>query len=385
MISALSHPDRVWGIAFNMWHREPKHTSKLLAAMNQPFPSLKSLELRWQGVIELPSPPPFLTVKPPHLQSLKFVGNVTDLSRLLPYTTSLVDLTLSLDSIIFFSPLDTQLLVPLQVLSSLRYLKVDTSDADMLDHPAASEDVLLPTLTSFSYSGSMQLLEPLMAGLAAPSLQELRISVYPRAILPPTHLTSFICNSGRRVFSAQLNTLGREINLIMSIHSHSTDDPPFKIIANGMYSIQMMGDLFSEILATVEDIFIASPFCLESLALPFFLEELASPIQDTFSSNTIFTPFRSARIIRVSPGIESVVGEMFRDKAISPDLLPALEEIELNSTTASRIPIRIDKEVASVLEPFQPFVDARRRAGHPVKVHWNTDRVLPDYFCNAEM
>jgi len=313
----------------------------------------------------------------PHLRSLKFVGDVTELSQILPYTTSLVDLTLSLHTIIF-SPHDTQLLVHLQGLSSLRRLKVDTWDADMPDHPAGSEDVLLPTLTSLSFAGSLALLEALVAGLAAPSLQELRISVYPRAVLPPTHLPTFIRNSGRHFFSAQVNASGHEINLVMTPHCHSTDDPPLKIIATGMRSIQLMGGLFYETLATVEDVFLASPFCLNSLA---------SPIQDTSHSNTFFTPFRSARIIRVSPGIESEVGEMFR-KEISPDpsLLPALEEIELNATTASCKLIRIEKkEVVSILELFKPFVDARQRAGRPVKVHWNTDRVLPEYFCNAEM
>jgi len=378
MISALAYPDRVCGITFNMSPGQSEHSSELLAAMNQPFPSLKRLELNWPSSVGLHTPPPFVTAQTPHLRSLKFIGGVTELCRVLPYTTSLVDLTLRFHTITFL-PLDTQLLVRLQGLSSLRRLKVETWDADMPDHPSRREDVILPTLTSFSFAGSMALLEALMAGLAAPSLQELRISVYPRAISSPTHLTSFIRNSGRRFFSAQLNPTGREINLVMTTHSHShsTDDPPFKIIASRMRSIRLMVVLFSEALATVEDIFLASPF---------YLESLASPIQDTFHGNTFFTPFCSAKIIRVSPGIEREVGEMFCNEELSPDLLPALEEIELNATMPSCTPIRIDEnEVIPLLEPFKPFVDARQRVGHPVKVHWNTDRVLPEYFCNTDI
>jgi len=133
-----------------------------------------------------------------------------------------------------------------------------------------------------------------------------------------------------------------------------------------------MGDLFTGTLATVEDVFLASPFSLESLA---------TSIPDSFPSYEFFTPFRDAKILRVSPGIEPKVGAV-----LSPDLLPALEEIELNATTPSCIPIRIDeKEVESALEPFKPFVDARQQAGHPVKVHWNTDRVIPEYFDNTDM
>ena len=166
--------------------------------------------------------------------------------------------------------------------------------------------------------------------------------------------------------------MGHAINLVMSTQSHLTDDLPFKIIASQMGSVLLIGDLFSETLATVEDVFLASSFSLESLA---------TSTPDSPPGYKFFTPFRGAKVLRVSPGIEPKVGE-----ALSSDLLPALEEIELNATTPSCIPIRIDeKEVVTALEPFKPFVDARQQAGHPVKVHWNTDRVIPEYFCNADL
>ena len=376
MISALAHPDRVCGIAVAIPYGQSKHISKLLAAMDQPFPALESLELRCSYSRELHSPPPFLSAQTPHLRSLSFSGRISELYRVLPYTTSLVDLTVSFSATL--SPHHAQILVHLQGLSSLRHLKVTTWDDRLPDHFDGREDVLLPALTTLSFTCVMGLLEALMAGLTAPSLQELHIYVYGiRATVPPTNLTSFIRNSGRQFFSAQINTPGHGINLVMSTHSHSTDDPPFRIVASEMRSTLMMGDLFSETLSTVEDVFLASPFCLKSLT---------STIQDTFNSRALFMPFRSAKILRVSPGIEREVGEIFRNKELSPDLLPALEEIELNATTPSCTPIRIDeKEVLSVLGLFQPFVDARREASHLVKVHWNTDRVLPEYFCNTDM
>ena len=377
MISALSYPDRVCGIAFKMFYRQSKHVLKLLAAMDQHFPALESLELHCWGS-QLFSQPPFLTARTPHLRSLKFIGHVTELCQVLPYTTSLVELTLGLHTIIF-STHDTQLLVHLQGLPSLRHLKVEAWDADMPDDLGRREDVLLPNLASLSFAGPIALLEAFMAGLQAPSLQELRISVYCRAIPPPTHLTAFIRNSGKEFFSVQLNASVHGINLGMSTHPHSADDPPFKIIANGMDSALVMDSLFSETLATVEDVFLASPFCLDSLP---------PPIPNTFHSYTIpfFTPFRGAKMLRLSPGIEPEVGEMFRNEGSSPDLLPALKEIELNAAMPSCRPIRIDeKEAVSVLESFKPFMDARQQAGHPVKVHWNTDRVLPEYFCITDI
>jgi len=272
--------------------------------------------------------------------------------RLLPYITSLVDLTL-LHYTSLISPGDTLLLFHLQGLSSLRRLGVKTGPGEMIVGLGERKDVILPTLISFSFAGHIDLLDLLMAGLTAPSLQELRISLYDfRAISPPTNLTSFIFNSGRRVFSAQISASGHGINLVMSAHSHSTNDPPFKIIASKMCSVLLMADLFSETLATVDDVFLASPFSLEGLPT-------SSP--DSFPSYKLFTPFRGAKVLRVSPGLEPKVG-----KALSPDLLPALEEIELNATTPLCAPIRIDeKEMVSALEPFKRFVDARQQAGHP--------------------
>jgi len=288
MISALAYPDRVYGIAFNMYYRQSKHLWKLLAAMDQPFPALESLELCCWGSLEHYSPPPFLSAKVLHLQSLEFISHVPQLCHVLPYATSLVDLTLGLHTTIF-SPRDTQLLVHLQGLSSLHRLKVEAWDGELPDHPGGREDVLLSMLTSLSFAGPVDLLEAFMAGLAVPSLQELRISVFgTRVIPPPTHLTSFICNSGRKLFSTQINAPGHGINLVISTHSHSTVNLPFKIIASGMRLILLMGNLFSEPLATIEDVFLALPFCLESLI---------SPIQDTFDSCTFFVPFRDAKIL----------------------------------------------------------------------------------------
>ena len=179
-------------------------------------------------------------------------------------------------------------------------------------------------------------------------------------------------------FSPQkFDTSKKAVNIVISTNPHSANDLPFGIIARGLSSIPLMGDIFSESLATVEDAILASPFDLSSLS---------SPFKDPVHSYTFFTSFRSAKILRVSPGIEKEIGDIFRDEELPLDILPSLEEIELNATMPPCTPIRIDEnQVASVLESFKPFVDARQRVGRVVKVHWNTDQVLPEYFCNTDM
>ena len=336
MISALAYPDRVCGIAFRMYsNKESKHISKLLAAMNQHFPALESLELHCSGFLQLYFTPAFLTAQVPNLRNLKFIGNVTNLCRILPYAISLVDLTLGVP-IREFLPRDNQLLVHLKYVASLRRLTVEALDVYLPYHTGEMEGVLLPTLTSLSFTGPMALLEVLMAGLEAPSLQELRISTYDTHVIPtPNHLTSFIRNSGKEFLSAQLKVQERGINLVVSTHSQSTDDDlPFKVIASGMRSILMMVNLFSETLATVEDVFLASPF---------YLRNLVTPIQGTIHSYMFFTPFRDAKTPRVLPGIE------------------------LNAMAPSCRLIRIDeKEVVSILKRLSRLNHLWTRGNRPV-------------------
>ena len=377
LISGLAHPDRVCAIAFNMPYQTWDPNSKMLAAVSQPFPALESLELYCPRRLGS-TPPPFLAGQAPHLRHLKFLGIIADLYRILPYTKSLVDLTLGLH-IITFSPLETQLLAHLQDVSSLRRLKVEM-DGPLNAPPSERGEVYLPSLTYFSFTGVLALLDALIAGLMAPSLQEFRISLPGIQSTFPhthTHLTSFIRNTGRQFFSAQFDTSEDEINIIMSARPDSTDDIPFRIIASGICSIPLMGDLFSETLATVEDVFLASPFDLESLE---------SFFDDPVQSYTFFMSFPSAKILRVFPEIELEIGDIFVDEDLPLDILPSLEEIELNATMPSCTSIRIDEDqAASVLELFEPFVDVRKQAGHVVKLHWNTDGALPGYFCDTDM
>lgn len=247
------------------------------------------------------------------------------------------------------------------------------------------EKVLLPTLTSFSFTGSLAILDGLIHGLAAPSLRELHISLsdlpgfYSAFLRAPAHITSFIRNAGRQFFSARFDTSKNAVNIVMSTHPDSTDGPPFRIVASGLYSISLIDELLSESLATVEDVILASPFDLKGSISPF-----GGPVQ----SYKFFKSFRNAKILRVSPGIEQGIGDIFHDEGLALDLLPSLEEIELNVSTPSRTPIRTDdNQVASALELelFKPFVDARQQAGQLVKVHWSIDRVLPGYFCDTDI
>ena len=148
--------------------------------MNQPFPALESLELHCINNSKLGNSPPFLTAPTPHLRRLQFIGSPSKLLfNILSHTTSIVDLTLSLGSVIG-SSFEFQLLAHLQDMSFLHHLELNMSapGASFLKPPLRNKDVLLPKLTFLHFTGHVAQLEALFAGLAAPSLRELHITPY---------------------------------------------------------------------------------------------------------------------------------------------------------------------------------------------------------------
>jgi hypothetical protein len=376
--SALAYPDRVCGIAITMFDTSSRKCSKLLAAMNQPFPALESLELHYTHISELAnslSSPPFLTAPTPHLRRLKFTGSLSMLlCNILSCTTSLVDLTLSLYHVVD-SSLEIQLLAHLQDMAFLCRLDLEMTTVIFAEPPLRNKDVLLPKLTFLRLTGLIAQVEAFFAVLAAPSLRELHITPY---YLPfdseslTICLPKFIRNVGKPFFSAQLNRSRAGINLVLSTYSHSTDDPPFIIIVNPTPPIYLMDDVFSAILATVQVVFVVSPFVA---VMPCMKVRSSWP--------SFFKLFRNAKTLRVSHGMEQEIGYILRpdNEGSSLQLLPTLEEIELDTTTRPGTRTRIDEdELGPMVGPFKPFMDARQQAGRPVNLHWNTDWVLLKYF-----
>jgi hypothetical protein len=375
MVSALKYPDRVCGIAFKV----PRSILKeLWAAMNQPFPVLDSLEVDCTALYQSDFPPPFLMVQPPHLRRLKITGDATASScRILSHKVSLVDLTLCLD-VIFFSPFEAQFLSHLQAMPFLRHLKLELRGSYFLSGTRSrlssmTKDVLLPMLNFLCFTGDIIQFEALMVRLAAPSLQELRISLH-RPYSAMSHcpnLSKFVSNIGESFSCAQLNTSREGISLFMSTHSH----PHFKIIINPVTLNEHIDAVFSASLATVEDVFLTSSF-------------LHVTVNHVSPLCRFLAYFRNAKTLRISHGIESEVLDVIQqgDEQFSLNIFPALEEIELNATMYPGSPTQFDEDRrAAVLDLFKPLVDAQQENGHTVNVHWNTDRVHPQHCYDSDM
>ena len=225
MVSALTYPDRVCGIAFKV----PRVISKeLFAAMDQPFPALDSLELDCLHNIDQNFPPPFLTARPPHLRRLKLTNYASTFScHILSRTVSPVYLSLRVDRI-FFSTFEAQFLSHLQGMPLLCHLELEMWGMprrhDTTSVPSSGiKNVLLPKLNFLCFTGHITQLEPLMECLGAPDLQELRIDLhYPYSysataasiFSPATSLSKFVSNIGKSFSCAQLNASRKGIKLI---------------------------------------------------------------------------------------------------------------------------------------------------------------------------
>ena len=266
--------------------------------------------------------------------------------------------------------------------------------------------ISLAELAHLRFEGNSLVVEVLMAGVAAPSLQELRVSlshmthVFQVDGFHIPHLTKFIRNVGMIFLAAQLQFSYTNCNLSLLTDSHSIDNPPFSVTGNGISSIARISSALSALLATIEDVF----FAYGSLPTHTGFFQRA-PWRDFFAQ------LPNVKILRVQHGIETEVANMLRQsigQPTTPDLLPESdeEETDIDATVPSGFPVDSnqfnlgflpslegieifmrtpdmpipDSERVAALEPFEALFAARRQAGLAVKVYWNTDQVLPASF-----
>jgi hypothetical protein len=192
MYSALEHRDRVRGIRL---HGASFWFDDFFKATNCPFPALEILYLRNRNV-EMEIPDTFLGG--PDLSNLRLRSltlrsvSLTSISGLLSSATSLTDLVLELDT--SFSPsAGMSLVASLQGMHCLRKLDLVFGSLSSPSQPLIPKEVVpLSKLTTFRYKGSSVFLYALVAGISAPSLQEINVEFHDAIQSPTVHLSRFI-------------------------------------------------------------------------------------------------------------------------------------------------------------------------------------------------
>jgi hypothetical protein len=399
LISALRYPDRVWGIAIRC-PQMLRTLNKIIESLDLPFPTLEDLELDSITSIGRILLATSLMTSIRSLRHLRLTGaSLTSFFPLLSATRAIIDLTLSIDTVLCLENGES-LLTLLQHMPHLRDLQVSTRFYHPEERPSAMS-VLLAELNCFRFFGECAEIEWFVAGLVTPSLREFNISVYDRSgTLHIPYLSEFIRVSGIAFFSARISITGLGFAIYLIAHPHSAEDPSSKRVIIISPFREHPGGASSTMLATIKDIFF-------SLAIgPIPIMHFVLSLANLAHWRQYFEEFRNVKVLRLQHGLETQVANLLRQPATDPsparegvdpeaitprgtsinsngsqftfDIFPALEEIVVYARTPDTW---INETVlASVLESFEPLLTARHEAGRPVKVFWNTDGVVPRYF-----
>jgi hypothetical protein len=278
-------------------------------------------------------------------------------SQLLSSTTGLVELNIYTDTILCLSPA-ASLLTHLQGMPCLRRLQLwvlDRSSPIPVFNMRATDVVPLPKLTHFRFSGYTAWFEALAAGLAAPFLQDLYISLVDDSPTLP-HLSRFIGDVEGVFPTIRVSIMICGLQIIMLTHSHNEHRRSITVRSEFRWPVQI-GMAFGTRLTTAERLRFHS--CREN-----------GFGQDPISWRGFLEQFHNVKVLEVeSISLVDVARFLLQYSEEPPlHLLPALEEIQLYSSRGDVS--AIEHKVPSALSPF---IAARKQAGHPVRISWNAD------------
>ncbi|KAN0116655.1 hypothetical protein V8E52_005799 [Russula decolorans] len=334
-ILALEHNDRVCRIDLDV--PEFEQLEEFLAAMQQPFPALTKLALRYgvwledgDEMIEMPViPESFLGGSAPRLQRLlldhvPFPG----LPKLLLSATDLVSLSIwKIPHSGYISP--EAMVRCLTTLTRLESLEIGFKSPrsgpvreSRRPHPPTRS--ALPTLTYFEFEGVSEYLEDFVAGIDAPLLDDLRITFFHQLIFDTPQLVQFF---------ARTPNIQPAVEAGIVFFSHKPVRLAAVVPGTGVQLVLARGFHSKDDIEDSQWLEVLQPF---------------TALKDLYVS-TEFLP-------RFAPAFQELAGEHVTD------MLPALQSLFFEERHPS----------GPVWEAIEKFVAARQLAGHPIAVsHWD--------------
>jgi hypothetical protein len=356
-IAALGHTERI--CAIYLWLLQKYHSEDILAAMQQPFPTLTHLVLGFSGDIAPLHPDSFLGGSAHRLQLLTlnhvpFPG----LPKLLLSATHLVDLHLwEIPHSGYISP--DAMVAGLSVLTRLENLFIDFESPR--SRPARSQRplptrALLPVLSYLLFKGASEYLEDLLARIHAPLLNDLDITFFHKLIFDTPQLTRLISRTPKfKVLNEAHVTFYNSAVSITSgfiVLNISSRRPDWQLLSLARFC----GSSFPQALIRVERLYVetlrvAPPLPWQDESSQWLeLLHLFTGVKDLHISSQ-FTP-------RIASALQEPAGERV------PKVLPSLRALFLSETPSGSVP-----------EDFGRFVAARQLAGHPISVsRWHEGR-----------
>ena len=351
-IATLGQRDRVRRIVLG----GPRSGSKLLGALNHPFPKLESLIC----VCSYPAlvlPPTFLSGSTLCLRQLILEGvSLGGLSPLLSSAINLVELTLHIAGT-SSAPSKTSLLTNLKCMPRLRRLELTFSYWDFAipnssSHPAGAGTVVpLSELTHFIFRGDDPFLQMLVDELAAPSLQHLDASPCgPRPMSSIPRLCKFIGDIERRFNSVRIDFSLGKVDFSEVPLSKFTESQAFRIPSQRGISLEQMGNMLAVLLSTVEE-----------LVVEWDLH--ANVHRRDIRWRGFFKNTTRVKTIQVTSNLVANVARSFQQDGYDLDLLPALEQIKVRKAPHGP---RKEGQYGSICRAFGPLITARQREGQPI-------------------
>ena len=358
--SALKKHDRVRGISFkgsSAWFDE------FFSATNCTFPLLESIVLHSRYGQDIPET--FLggpDLSNLHLQCLNLHNfSFKSISRLLLSASTLIDLDLEISASERITLPETSLPACLQGMPLLCRLNLripSSTPLEYLSSPLPPQTTLkdsivpLTKLTLFHYSGDIELLDAIVAGLSAPALESANMKLGGTSLSPIVHVPRFIDEIKEHRRTAKVS-FGWICSLSLSqpswLQFECTPEPE-----GYPESIMQMSGALSPKLISVEELHI-------------FLSIEA--IEHGISWHKFYQHFPNVKVIRTKNTAPSgLAGTLLQDLEKHVDDLtcfPALEEIEVGHYQLRWHESRSESELAV----FDPFISARQRIGRPVKVY----------------
>ena len=363
IVAALEQNDRI--IAIYLWPVgdtfSASQMEEILVAMQQPFPALRGLELRFAPV-DFAS---FLGGSAPCLQELclnliTFAG----LPKLLLSATNLVCLTLvEIRHSGYISP--EELVTCLSVLTRLDTLNIKfESRRSRPDHqrPPPQTRTLLPVFTGLEFKGASKYLEDLVARIDTPLLEYLTITLFHERIFDTPHLNQFIGRTpnfwARDVAYVDFITPGAHVTLPKKFtEEHSVVFKLGVLSKEPDWQLSSLARLCSSsfpqgVLSVVERLYFAGHFS----------QLHWHDDTETRQWLELLHPFTAVRELYLSqdfaPSFALVLEELDGERVT--EVLPALQTLFLEPLPSG-----------SVLDIIWEFVAARELVGHPIAVsHW---------------
>jgi hypothetical protein len=362
------HRGRVREIDLHLPGFQRPQLQRLISAMQEPFPALIRLKLKFPSYLYTPAvlPDGFLGGSAPHLRSLELHSIVFPaLPKLLLSATDLVDLTLrDLPYSGYVSP--EALLTCLAVLTNLKSLTIEIQPPPHRErrHPLPPTRIVLPALTHFELLWISEYLEYLMAHIDAPLLDSLRIALSYEDIFDICGIPQLCQFMGRTARFQALNEAHVDFDyegiLVTSYPPTQTVDEESGFRISGrflIYGPSIMAEALTPLfppIHMVEDLYIYGN------------EELLSAWEDPVENVEwleIFRSFTAVKNLYLRKEIARCIALPLQGLGEGvTDVLPSLECLFLEDLELS----------GPVEEAIGQFVVARRLSGHLVALSsWN--------------